>query len=74
MSKYRRYNYDDGRIMSVQKQTSEGVLDVYEHSIHLHTELSFDNYFTDKQGHKPTTKKVFDKMYNETINRLNKLK
>lgn len=74
MSKYRRYNYSDGDLMAVYKQTSEGVLCANGTSIDLHQNLSFDNYFTDKQGYKPTTKKVFNKMYNETINRLSKLK
>lgn len=74
MSKYRRYNHDNGEIMFVYKQTSEGVLCVNGTSIDLHQNLSFDDYFTIESGHKPTTKKVFDKMYNETINRLNKLK
>lgn len=73
MSKYRRYNHDNGEIMFVYKQTEEGVLVVSNESISLNTVLDFDEYYTIEKGHKPTTKKVFDKMYNETINRLNKL-
>lgn len=59
--------------MAVYKQTSEGVLCANGTSIDLHQNLSFDDYFTAEKGHKPTTKEVFEKMYNETINRLNKL-
>lgn len=73
MSKYRRYNHDNGEIMFVYKQTEEGVLVVSNESISLNTVLDFDEYYTIESGHKPTTKEVFDKMYKETINRLNKL-
>lgn len=69
---YKRLNYDNGEIMAVYKNTKEGIITVYEDSSISIYAFSWDQ-LTEKEGYKKTTKKVFDKMYNETLNKIQNL-
>lgn len=65
---YKRKNHDDGNLMAVYKNTKEGIIAVYNDSISIY-DFGWDQ-LPEKEGYKKTTKKVFDKMYNETMERI----
>ena len=68
---YKRINHKDGELMAVYKKTKQGIIAVYNDSISIYT-FSWDQ-FPEKEGYKNTTKKVFDKIYNETLNKIQNL-
>lgn len=55
------------------KQTEEGILSVSNNSISLDTTLTVDDHYNRENGYKPTTKKVFDNMFNEAMSTLKNL-
>lgn len=69
---YKRLNYDNGEIMAVYKNTKEGIITVYEDSSISIYAFSWDQ-LPEKEGYKKTTKKVFDKIYNETLKKIQNL-
>ena len=69
---YKRFNYRDGKLMGVYKNTKDGVISANGYKVELYNVLKWDKYFTEKNGYYKTTKEVFDKMYNETMERIKK--
>lgn len=69
---YKRFNYDNGELMGVLKNTKDGIISVNGHKVELDNILDWDEYFTEENGYYRTTKKVFDKMYDQTMEKIKK--
>lgn len=68
---YKRFNYENGDIMTVYKNTEEGIIAVYENtSISIYT-FGWDK-LPESDGYQDTTKEVFDKIYNQTMEKIKK--
>lgn len=67
---YKRFNYDNGELMAVYKKTKEGIIAVYNDSISIYV-YSWEQ-LPEEEGYKRTTKKVFQKMFNQTMERIKK--
>jgi len=68
---YKKINHKDGELMAVYKNTDEGIISVHDDSVSIY-KFSWDQ-LPEKEGYKKTTKKVFDKMYNETLKKIQNL-
>ena len=69
---YKRFNYRDGKLMGVYKNTKDGIITVNSFSVGLNNVLDWNEYYTEENGYYKTTKKVFDKVYNQTMERIKK--
>ena len=69
---YKRFNYDNGELMGVCKNTKDGIITVNSYKVDLDNVLGWNEYFTEENGYYKTTKKVFDQVYNQTIEKIKK--
>lgn len=67
-----RTNHSTGKLMSVVKKTDAGFLSANGDTVHIDYVLDYEFYCA-KNGYYPTTKKVFDTMFNSTIEKLKSL-
>lgn len=67
-----RTDFDNGEIMLAIKETPQGVLSVYRSGITLDRLQNID-FFTKEKGYRPTTKKVFDNLFNEAMSNLKEI-
>lgn len=72
MAKYKRIDFSDGEIMFAIKETPQGVLSVCGSGITLDRLQNID-FFTKEKGYRPTTKKVFDNLFNKAMSNLKEL-
>lgn len=67
-----RIDFDNGEIMFAIKETSQGVLSVHRSGVSLDRLQNID-FFTKERGYRPTTKKVFDNLFNEAMSNLKEI-
>lgn len=67
---YKRINHDNGELMAVYRNTKEGIIAVYNDSISIY-DFGWDQ-LPEEEGYKRTTKKVFEKMLKQTMERIKK--